>query len=73
MIKLNRDILKRFSLSLLQLRPPMLCRGRSVLAYPWEAVSPGWVDLHRRLLAVVRKKYYYLPCLSVSAGRVTDS
>lgn len=51
----------------------MFCRGRSVLAYPWGAVTPGWVDLHRRLLAVVKKKYYYLPCLSVSAGRITDS
>lgn len=45
----------------------MLCRGRGVLAYQWGSVSPGWAELPRRLLAVVRKKYCP-PCLSLQAG-----
>lgn len=38
-----------------------------MLAYQWGAVSPGWAELPRGLLAVVRKKYCP-PGLSLQAG-----
>lgn len=47
----------------------MICRGQGVLDYQWGAVSPGWAELPRRLLAVVRKKYCPpSPRLSLQAG-----
>lgn len=42
-------------------------QGTGGLAYQWGAVSPGWAELPRRLLAALRKKYCP-PCLSLQAG-----